>query len=369
MSLRIAGIGTAVPEFSITQADAAEVSKSFCCESARKLRLIPALYRRAGIDKRHSVLLESANGDPFARQSFYPKAHDSTDGGPTTLQRMERYEAEAPPLVVTAAMRAIADAGVDPGTISHSVTVSCTGFHAPGIDAALVKELGLPATVERTHVGFMGCHGALNGLRVARSFLDADPRARVLVSAVELCTLHFFYGWDSQKMVANALFADGAAAVVGLSADDPALAGANGDYWTAIANGTLLMPGSEDAMTWRIGDHGFHMTLSPRVPDLIRGHLMEWLDDWLKAQGLSIREIATWAVHPGGPRILTAFGDAVGLDSDAMGVSREVLSEYGNMSSATLLFILERLRRQGAERPCVAVGFGPGMVVETMLLT
>ncbi len=368
MSLRIAGIGTAVPEFSITQADAAEVSKSFCCESADKLRLIAPLYRRAGVDKRHSVLFESANGDPFARQRFYPKALDRTDGGPTTSQRMERYEAAAPPLAVTAATRAIADAGIDPASITHSITVSCTGFYAPGIDAALVKELGLPATVQRTHVGFMGCHGALNGLRVARSFLNAEPRARVLVSAVELCTLHFFYGWDPEKIVANALFADGAAAVVGLSAEDPASAAASGDAWTATASGTLLMPDSLDAMTWKIGDHGFHMTLSPRVPDLVRGHLREWLGDWLQAQGLSIGEIATWAVHPGGPRILTAFGDAVGLDNDAMRVSRDVLAEYGNMSSATLLFILERLRRQNAERPCVAVGFGPGMVVETMLL-
>ena len=363
MSLKIAGIGTAVPQFSITQGDVAEANKAFCCEGERKLRLIPALYRRARVKKRHSVLLESANGEPFSRQSFYSRAKASDDRGPTTLARMERYEAEAPPLAVAAARRALVDSDLDPATITHSVTVSCTGFHAPGIDSALIKELGLDRTVQRTHVGFMGCHGALNGLRVASSFVEANPEARVLVSAVELCTLHFQYGWDSEKIVANSLFADGAGAVVGVAADEEP----SGDAWLAKANGTLLMPGSDDAMTWRIGDHGFHMTLSPRVPDLILGHVAEWLEGWLNEYDLSIDAVATWAVHPGGPRILAAFGEAIGIENGVMAVSREVLAGYGNMSSATVLFILERLRQRGAERPCVAVGFGPGMVIETLL--
>ena len=364
MALRIAGLGTAVPEHSITQTDAAEASKFFCRASDKKLRLIPALYRRSGVSKRHSVLLEAPEGDPFDRQSFYSKASNEEDRGPTTLERMRVYEREAPRLAVQAAERALVDSGIDAASITHTITVSCTGFHAPGVDAAMIEELGLQRTVQRTHVGFMGCHGALNGMRVASSFLRSQPEARVLLCAVELCTLHFFYGWDAEKIVANSLFADGAAAVVGIgesSTEAPA-------GWTAHGNGTLLMPDSGDAMTWKIGDHGFHMTLSARVPELIRQNVRDWLEQWLAGHELSIDDIGTWAVHPGGPRILTAFGDAVGLQNGSMDVSRQVLADYGNMSSPTLLFIVDRLRRNGAELPCVAVGFGPGMVIETALI-
>ena len=307
MALKIAGIGTAVPEFSISQRDAAEASKSFCRASDKKLRLIPALYRRSGVKKRHSVLLQAPAGDPFDRQSFYSRATDERDCGPTTLERMRVYEREAPRLAVQASRRAIADSNVDPASFTHAVTVSCTGFHAPGIDAALVEELGLPRTVQRTHVGFMGCHGALNGMRVASSFLCSQPEARVLLCAVELCTLHFFYGWDAEKIVANSLFADGAAAVVGVG--ESTMSGATG--WIVEGSGTLLMPDSEDAMTWKIGDHGFHMTLSARVPDLIRRNVRDWLAAWLAEYGLTIDDIGAWAVHPGGPRILTAFAGPV----------------------------------------------------------
>ena len=364
MTLRIAGIGTAAPEFSISQKEAAAVNMCFCVGADERLRLIPALYRRAGVRKRHSVLLHTDAGEPLARQSLYEAANEEGDRGPTTRQRMEVYEREAPGLVVRASRRAIEDAGIDPTTFTHLVTVSCTGFHAPGADAAVIDGLGLPRTVERTHVGFMGCHGALNGMRVADAFTRAQPDARVLLCAVELCTLHMFYGWDAEKIVANSLFGDGAGAVVGIGAGDLR----DESAWNVAANGTYLMPDSGDAMSWKIGDHGFDMTLSARVPGLIRDNLAGWLEGWLAANGLGVEDVATWAVHPGGPRILTAFEQAVDLESGAVDISREVLAEFGNMSSATLLFILERLRRSGAPRPCVAVGFGPGMAVETMLL-
>jgi predicted naringenin-chalcone synthase len=364
MALRIAGIGTAVPKYSISQADAAEVSKWFCYAADERLRLIPVLYRRSGVSRRHSVLLEAPDGDPFERQSFYSKVTDENDGGPTTLDRMSIYEHEAPPLALDAARQAVADADVDPTSITHIVTVSCTGFHAPGIDALLIEDLGLRRTVERTHVGFMGCHGALNGIRVASSFGQENPNTRTLVCAVELCTLHFYYGWDAEKIVANSLFADGAAAVVGIGGKPSSGA----SDWIATGSGTLLIPGSKEAMTWRVGNHGFHMTLSPQVPQLIRENVQDWLVEWLREHSLSIEDVATWAVHPGGPRILNAFEEAIGLDKGAMDISREILAQFGNMSSATLLFILQRLRHRRAPRPCVAVGFGPGMVVETLLL-
>jgi len=190
MSLRIAGLGTAVPPHSIGQQEAAELSTSFCHEAQGRARGIAALYRRTGVSKRHSVLLESPDGPLEERQSFFPPAEHPDDAGPTTEERMRRYETEAPRLIVKAARQAIETSGIDPADLTHSVTVSCTGFYAPGVDAALVEELGLPRTIERTHVGFMGCHGALNGIRVATSFANSNPDAKILVSAVELCTLH-----------------------------------------------------------------------------------------------------------------------------------------------------------------------------------
>src|SRR5439155_1468598 len=174
--------------------------------------------------------------------------------------------------------------------------------------------------------------------------------------------VHYHYGWDPQKMIANALFADGAAALVGV----PCTA-APADAWTAAASGSCLIPDSEEAMTWTIGDHGFEMTLSKQIPRLIAAHLRPWLENWLGGQGLSLGAVASWAVHPGGPAILDAVEQALGLDREATGVSREVLARCGNMSSPTILFILDRLRSKQAPRPCVALGFGPGLNAEAAL--
>ena len=276
---------------------------------------------------------------------------------------MLRYQNEAAPLAIGASHKAFEEAGVQPDRVTHLVTVSCSGFSAPGFDVALIKALQLQSNVARTHIGFMGCHGALNGLRVAKAFIEADSSACVLLCAVELCSLHQQYGWDPEQIVANSLFADGAAAVVcvGETYRDDSI-------WRVAASGAAIVPDSEDAMSWRIGDHGFEMTLSARVPELIQHELRPWLESWLEENGLTISTVGAWAIHPGGPRILGAFGDATGLDRPNLAASYQTLAEYGNMSSPTVLFILERLRRANALRPCVALGFGPGLAIEATLL-
>ncbi|MBO0697094.1 MAG: hypothetical protein J2P46_01750, partial [Zavarzinella sp.] len=223
-------------------------------------------------------------------------------------------------------------------------------------------ELGLSPTVERTHVGFMGCHAALNGLRVASAFAGSDPAARVLVCSVELCSVHHHYGWDPPKVVANALFADGAGALVG-AATGPA------GSWRVSANGSRLIPEAADTMSWSIGDHGFGMTLSKRIPEVIATKLRPWLDEWLATHGLRVGDVRSWAIHPGGPKILDGAAAALGLVPEAVWASREILAEYGNMSSATVLFILKRLLDRGAKPPGVAIGFGPGLNVEVALFT
>ena len=234
---------------------------------------------------------------------------------------------------------------------------------APGVDVDLITSLDLPATTERVNVGFMGCHGAINAMRTALGFATADPAARILLCAVEVCSLHYRYNWDPERIVGNALFADGSAAIVAGGG-----AGTDADAWRVVATGSCLVPQSTDAMTWSLGDYGFEMTLSARVPDLIQRHLRPWLSDWLAGQGTSIEAIGSWAVHPGGPRIVTAVEESLALPREATAISREVLSQCGNMSSPTVLFILDRLRRQNAPRPCVALAFGPGLVAEAALL-
>jgi predicted naringenin-chalcone synthase len=209
----------------------------------------------------------------------------------------------------------------------------------------------------------MGCHGALNGLRVAKAFTDADPNACVLICAVELCSLHHQYGWDPEKVVANALFADGAAAIVGCRGS-----AAGNSNWCLTDSGSTIIESSEDSMRWRIGNHGFEMTLSPQVPDIIHQHLPAWLDRWLAEHGLSVDEIGSWAIHPGGPKVLTACAEAAGFDTQFLEPSKEILAEFGNMSSPTVLFILQRLQEREAARPCVILGFGPGLAVEAALV-
>jgi predicted naringenin-chalcone synthase len=352
MSFAIWGLGTALPPFSITQELAAELSSKVSGHDDDQTRRLAALYRRSGVRKRHVALLDRLDVNSMPDGS----------NGASTAERMEHYEAAIRPLAREAAKMALASSGVPPIEITHLVTVSCTGFSAPGFDLGLFNSLGLDSGVQRTHVGFMGCHGALNGLRVANAFASADPSARVLLCAAELCSLHFRFGFDADQVVSNALFADGAAAVVGM-AEAPAA----GDSWRLVASGSSLMPETSDAMSWKIGDHGFEMTLSARVAGLIAENLRPWLEGWLSRQGLTVEDVGSWAIHPGGPKILDAVEAALGLPRSATSESRDVLASCGNMSSPTVLFILDRLRHRQAPRPCVSLAFGPGLAIEVAL--
>ena len=352
MSFAIWGLGTALPEFSITQELAAELTSKVSGHDEDQARRLAALYRRSGVRKRHVTLLDRLDVTAEPDGSF----------GASTRARMEHYEEAIRPLAREAASRALAASGIAPIEVTHLVTVSCTGFAAPGFDLSLFTGLGLDSGVQRTHVGFMGCHGALNGLRVASAFAGSDPSARVLLCAAELCSLHFQFGYDSDLAVSNALFADGAAAVVG-RAESPG----GPDAWRLVASGSALMPETADAMSWKIGDHGFEMTLSARVAGLIAENLREWLEGWLGVRGLAIADVASWAIHPGGPRILDAVETALGLPRSATIESRDVLATCGNMSSPTVLFILDRLRHRKAPRPCVSLAFGPGLAIEAAL--
>jgi predicted naringenin-chalcone synthase len=366
MSLCIKGLGTAVPRHCIAQEDLAEVAGRFCGLNDKQRRMLPTLYRHAGVQKRHSVVLASPSSRDAAGQSFYQSVEIGGPNGPSTADRMRVYAECATPLAADACRRALAAAQMGPEEITHLVTVSCSGFCAPGVDVQLFHELGLSPSVARTHVGFMGCHGALNGLRVARSFVEADPNARVLLCAIELCTLHHQYGWNPDQIVANALFADGSAAAVCVPGTEE-----NGtdESLSALSSASMIVPETEDLMSWRIGDHGFQMGLSARVPDVIRTTLRSWLHGWLATEGVSPEQVGQWGIHPGGPRILQACLEALELEPEAIATSKGVLAEFGNMSSPTILFILDRLRRQQTPGPWVLLAFGPGLTIEAALVT
>jgi len=362
MTLAIAGIATATPPRHITQEAAAALALSLGNEAPGRSGSLAGLYRQTRIRTRGSVLLESPGPDG-APQRFFPPTTGPGDGGPTTAARMARYAAEAGSLAIAAARRALGEAGIDAAAVTHLVTCSCTGFSNPGIELELISTLGLPLTVARTHIGFMGCHGAFNSLRVADAFASDDRRV-VLVVAVELCSLHFQYGRRPDVVVANAIFADGAGAVVAVGPGHPRAGGA----WQVVRQWSAILPGTAEEMGWGIGDHGFQMRLSPRVAGLLERDIRQLVEGALEELGLVPADIGAWAVHPGGPRILDGVRSALALDDEALLASEAVLADHGNMSSATILFILRDLFLGSKATRCFAMAFGPGLTAELALL-
>ncbi len=379
---RLTGIGTAVPKYRANREASAKFATTISCVPPEESRKIQALYRRTGIQQRGSVLLKSSAESDIVND-FYIPAVDIDDRGPGTKLRNDRYGIEAPILARQAAGRALQASGLLSEEITHLITVSCTGFNAPGIDIALIDELELPPTTQRIQVGFMGCHAAINGLRAANGIVAAERNAKVLMCCVELCSLHYQYGTFPDHLVSNALFADGSAAVVLESksvtqhpaqCEDSERHHENESSTKKLAigsvhaTGSFLVPKSRDAMTWSISDHGYQMTLSARVPDLIQENLADYLENFLHHNGESINSIGGWAVHPGGSRILSAVENALGLSEDALAISRGVLSDHGNMSSATMVFILERFVTMNQPKPWVMLGFGPGLEIEVAII-
>lgn len=375
-SVSLLGIGTANPTFRMSQADAAEMASVICCETDRQRKLLRTLYRKSGVENRYTIVPHTTAYDWVERdQGNGDQADQETvvvTQGPTTAERIGYYEQFAPEVAQAAAEQAISNAGVSAEEITHLVTVSCTGFSAPGTDIHLFKTLGLRQTVQRVNVGFMGCHGAINGLRVAQGLVCQSPENRVLLSATEVCSMHYRFRWDPDKFMGNLLFADGSAAMVlsnSRRSQDPASVDKteSESSWNLLGTGSCYFPNSTEAMTWRIGDHGFEMTLSAEVPDLIQSHLSAWLSEWLSQFGLRKEDVGTWAVHPGGPRILNSVQACLELDESELRYSREILKEYGNMSSPTVLFIFNKAMQEAAKKPCVMLGFGPGLVAEVAL--
>ncbi|GHF36542.1 putative naringenin-chalcone synthase [Deinococcus metalli] len=331
-------------------------------------RLTTSIFDHSGIDTRHSVVPDFADGAPAGL--FY----DPATGGmrrPTTGQRNAYYIEHATPLFVAAARAALeASPQFGAADVTHVITVSCTGFYAPGPDYAIVRALGLSPHTQRFHVGFMGCYAAFPALRMARAFCAADPDAVVLVVCAELCTVHMHSAGDPDTLIANSVFADGAAGVV-VSARPP-MPGTPALRVDAL-HSTLTPEGvGEHDMAWTIGDQGYDMVLSTYVPEIIEANLCPVLDDLLAGMPGVQRwaDVERWAIHPGGRQILDRVQTSAGLSDGQLAPSRDVLRRAGNMSSATVLFILQDVLTSAAPGDRVAaLAFGPGLTVESGVFT
>ncbi|TWT64647.1 type III polyketide synthase [Allorhodopirellula solitaria] len=358
-------VASATPRHQADRALATAQAQRMSCRTPREADTVEKLFRRAGVETRGSVLLDEPTPGTVT-QSFY-QALSVDSHGPTTDARNQRFVQESGPLAQAAAARAVEQAGCHGEQFTHLITVTCTGFGAPGFDIDLIQGLGLPATTQRVQIGFMGCHALINAFRTARGLVAADPAACVLISSVELCSLHYQYGYDAQRIVSGSLFADGAAAAV-VAGRDFAADHRQDPTPEILATGSCLVPESRDAMTWSIGNHGFEMTLRASVPGLIEASLASYLSGWLADHGLDLGSIGGWAVHPGGVRILDAVETSLGLAPEQLQISRSVLRQHGNMSSATLGMVLEQFARSAVPRPWLMLGFGPGLEIEVALI-
>jgi predicted naringenin-chalcone synthase len=324
--------------------------------------VIDRIFKQSAIHRRSSVLADYLREpEEFC---FYPR-NWALQPSPSTFARMELYRREAPPLAREAAEACLgAAAAVPRDAITHLIVVTCTGFFAPGIDIVLSRALGLRPDVQRQIVGFMGCYGAFNGLRAAAAACAADPGAVALVVCVELCTIHFQQDLTMDNIVANCLFSDGAGAALVTGNDRP------GGRLTLVDSYTIVEDDSLDQMTWTVTDTGFQMTLGPEVPDTLRRSAGPFVDTLLGRNALARDDVSFWAIHPGGRRIVEAVRDTLGLSEADVAPSFEVLAGHGNMSSPTVLFVLERClaRNPGSGAFGVAMAFGPGLTVESLLV-
>ena len=341
MTARLEALGTAMPDYVFKQP---EIVEDFF---ARQPGWDPAwaeVFAAAGVERRASVI------DP----SWYARPRSTAD-------RMREFAPAARRLGAEAARRALERAGPDAAAgVGDLLAVSCTGYSGPGLDVHLADDLGLGDRIQRLAVGHMGCYAALPALRTAAALSAASGR-RALVACVELCSLHMQPARSREEAVYQALFGDGAAAALVGPGGGPLIAG----------SATATVPGSTERMGWLVGDDGFRMGLSPRVPALVERGVGRLVEDLLGPHGLVAADVACWAVHPGGPEIIDRVQRRLGLSDAQVARSREVLADGGNRSSATVLFILEQLLHHGEVEPgqwVVALAFGTGLTLEALLL-
>ena len=322
MSSYILATGTSVPSHTMSQDSALEMFQDLACSTPRQRRLAKVLFDRANVKNRFTfVPYQSAyqwcvdadtplqqikrGGHLTVAPHPIPDTISGNSPGLSTGQRMRLYDLYAADIAIQSATQAIQTAGCEPSDITHLVTVSCTGFASPGVDVKLIKTLGLPATTQRVNIGFMGCHGAVNGIRTAMNIANADANAKVLVCCVELCSLHCRFQWteeDHEKIIGNALFGDGSASLIVSSERRQE----NTD-WEIVDTGSTLIENSEAELRWDIGDHGFEMILNSEIGDRIEGALSQWLSQWLENDCSALATLIVGPFIPAAPKLFARY--------------------------------------------------------------
>ena len=358
---RITSIATAVPRYQQHQMEIFDAIKNVHAASPAAERVLRFMYKASGIQTRYSVVPD------FGTSKDTPKIFSAEEPKTAALEkRLQIYEQEALPLANEAIEKCITN-NIERKEITHLITVSCTGMQAPGIDLGIIKTLGLRNNIYRSSVNFMGCYAAIHGLKQAYYITAKEPEAKVLVVCVELCTLHFQKEKTIDNITSTIIFSDGAAAVLVEGSQSKK------DGWRMNGFYSDINFDGLDDMAWKISSDGFLMTLTNKVPDILEKNCEAVINNALGYYGLKKEEVAAWCIHPGGKRILEAIEKGSGLPKEQMTESYEVLSAYGNMSSPTILFVLEKImnraKTDAALKNTVGLAFGPGLTLETFYLT
>jgi predicted naringenin-chalcone synthase len=353
-------ISTSSPPYKVTQKRVAEELKMRMGGRPATNRLIDAVANNSGIDSRFFVVSDAEDNDS---SKFYSNQENFLK--PDTKTRMKAYELWSKQLTGYAAGEIISKNNIDPSTIARLITISCTGFYAPGFDYYLINKFNLPANVKRTHIGFMGCAAALIGFTSALEAMNSlEENKNILLVTTEICSIHLQTDPSKDNILANLIFADGAAAAL-FSKNQ------SGKGMHLINTASFLFEGSAEFMGWEIGNFGFEMILSSELPKIILEQAVPRLKIILDNFGLRKEDIKHWALHPGGRAILDSIQKGLELPDEAMIPSRNVLENYGNMSSASILFVLKEIlenKNVNKDEYCCAVAFGPGLSMEVALL-
>lgn len=347
-------IGTQPAPFKYSNQELLEFMDSFVNDPIA-LRKLKYIWNESGIESKHSVL------EDF-RANSNSRLFKAGEKEPDTESRMLAFDRLALPLAKEACDKAMKNAGLMPEEVDAVISVSCTGMSAPGLEIDLADSLGLSTNVQRHAINFMGCYAAFHAMRLADLICSKGDNVNVLLVCTELCSLHFRLDGNDDNLLSTTLFADGAGAMIWSSDAAGAKAQILGFHSDLIKEG-------QNDMAWNIGNRGFEMVLNKNVPKHIEAGMRKSLDYTMVSMNLNRFDIDGFAIHPGGKNVLGAFASALGVENDVLKSSFEVLRNYGNMSSASIIFVLEELLAQNTVPSNIyAAAFGPGLTIESAIL-
>ncbi|MBC7887644.1 MAG: type III polyketide synthase [Ferruginibacter sp.] len=362
---KIVSIATGVPPFKHQQADICSFADTIYCVNSTDTRKMKFLYRHSGITSRYSVIPDYSVKE--ADRQFYEKTID-LEPFPNLEKRMKCYADNAALISVNTIIKCI-EGKIESSAITHLITVSCTGMSAPGLDLEIMEAMNLRRSIFRTSINFMGCYAAIHALKIGDAICKNSKDANVVIVCTELCTLHFQKENSIDNITSTLLFADGCAAVLVQHNETVNKGFTLKDFYSAVE-----FNGKKD-MSWKLSSKGFLMTLSGYVPELVKEDFNALMENALLNASLLKDNVSHWCIHPGGKKILEAIQKSAGLTKADLQYSYDILNNYGNMSSPTVLFVLEKILEELQDNPpqnqatIFSAAFGPGLTMETFIAT